>query len=454
MTAADIRPRLIVGLGATGASVARWLTQAGLPFAVTDSRANPPGLDAIGDAPRALGALASPLPLTELAEAIISPGVALTEPLVQALRAAGVPIVGDVELFARAFRALPRGADGYPLAVGITGSNGKSTVTALVGAIAEAAGLRVAVGGNFGTPVLDLLDPAVQLYVLELSSFQLETTDCLPLRAATMLNVSQDHLDRHGTMSAYTAAKARVYAHAEVAVINRDDAATRTGADAAARVVSFGLGAPEDEQYGLIEHEGERWAAYGATPLFPVSSLKIEGAHNAANALAAFALARAVGLGETAIFKGLYAFPGLAHRCEWVADLDGVSWINDSKGTNVGASLAALQGLTGPLVWLGGGQGKGQDFTPLRAPLKDKARLAVLFGVDAAQIETALAGVVPVRRVADLDEAVAVARASAQHGDRVLLSPACASLDQFKNYEARGARFRELVRALTPESTA
>ena len=474
---------LVVGLGKSGTSTARYLAREGAALTLTDSRAAPPGVaelrELIPQTAFHVGVLAAPQPYTQFDFAVVSPGVSLEDPFVVALKAANVELIGDIELFARACTA--------PV-IGITGSNGKSTVTELVGAMAQAAGMRVAVGGNLGTPALDLLDPAVQLYVLELSSFQLETTYSLKLAAATVLNISPDHLDRHGSIERYTAAKARIYAHAETAVVNRDDRATHTGAHTAQKVLSFGLDAPAKGHYGLIgvvadglewpsapmsdrpgmagpgpeeldrprqgrQSESELWAARGATLLFPISSLKIEGMHNAANALAAFALAEAAGINEAGIFKGLFSFPGLAHRCEWVADIAGVSWINDSKGTNVGATLAALNGLTGPLIWLGGGQGKGQDFTPLRSPLVAKARAAILFGEDAGRVEADLAGQVPVRRVADLDAAVAEARQLAQHGDRVLLSPACASLDQFRNYEARGAHFRDLVQTLSLEKT-
>ena len=433
---------LVVGLGKSGASSARHLAREGAKLTLTDSRAAPPGVDELraqvpGD--YRLGGFAAAEPLSQYSFAAISPGVPLDDPFVARLRAAKVELLGDIELFARAAQA--------PV-IGITGSNGKSTVTTLVGEMAKAAGWNVGVGGNLGTPALDLLDDARRLYVLELSSFQLETTDSLKLVAATILNVSPDHLDRHGSLAAYIAAKARIYRHAQTAVTNRDDRATHTGAHTAQRVVSFGLDEPAKNHYGLVEAEGRTCAARGATPLFPLSGLKIHGLHNVANALAAFALADAAGVPEVAIFKALYAFPGMPHRCEWVADLDQVSWINDSKGTNVGATLAALQGLQGPLVWLGGGQGKGQDFTALRAPLRDKARAAILFGQDAERLERDLGSAVRTVRVADLAQAIAQARALAQPGDRVLLSPACASLDQFRNYEERGARFRELVRAL------
>ena len=437
---------LVVGLGKSGASTVRYLAREGARLVLTDSRAAPPGLDELKAlAPEAaiqVGAFAAPEPLSQFAFAVISPGVPLDDPFIVRLRQAKLELIGDIELFARAVGDTP--------VIGITGSNGKSTVTELVGAMARESGVRVGVGGNLGTPALDLLDDAVQLYVLELSSFQLETTESLKLVAATVLNISPDHLDRHGSIERYTAAKARIYAHAQTAIVNRDDRSTHTGAHTARRVLSFGPDAPAKNHYGLIQHDGEPWAARGDTPLFPLASLKIEGRHNAANALAAFALAEAAGLNEAGIFAALFSFPGLAHRCEWVADLDGVSWINDSKGTNVGATLAALQGLNGPLVWIAGGQGKGQDFSALRGPLTEKARAAILFGQDAGAIEKDLAGKVEVKRVDDLAAAVAVARGIARHGDRVLLSPACASLDQFRNYEERGSRFRELVQGLRP----
>lgn len=442
---------LVVGLGKSGDSAARYLAREGATLSLTDSRAEPPAVDALraalgtGHAFR-LGGFAADRPLASFAFAVISPGVPLDDPFIDALRAAKVELLGDIELFARHLA----GSDAR--VIGITGSNGKSTVTTLIGEMARAAGWHAGVGGNLGQPALDLLDAAVQLYVLELSSFQLETISTLHLSAATILNISPDHLDRHGSLERYVAAKARIYAHADVAIVNRDDLPTQSQAHTARRIVSFGFDAPEAGNYGLVDLDGQTFAARGSVrgpePLFPLSGLRIEGRHNAANALAAVALAEAAGIPETGIFKGVYGFAGLPHRCEWVADLDGVAWINDSKGTNVGATLAALEGLNGPLVWLGGGQGKGQDFSALRAPLQQKARAVILFGADAAQIERDLGTGLAVTRVDTLDEAVREARAAARHGDRVLLSPACASLDQFRNYEARGAHFRDCVRAL------
>ncbi len=439
------RKILVVGLGKSGAATVRYLAGAGAALVLTDSRADPAGLDqlraAVPQSEIHLGAFDAPQPWSQFACAVVSPGVPLDDPFVAGLRQAGVDILGDIELFAR--------AAGAPV-IGITGSNGKSTVTTLVGEMAAAAGLNAGVGGNLGTPALDLLDarngPQKTLFVLELSSFPLETTHTLKLAAATILNVSPDHLDRHGSVERYTAAKARIYAHAQTAVVNRDDRATHTGTHLARRIVSFGLDAPAEGHYGLLEHDGQQWLACGAERLAPLAALRIKGLHNAANALAALALADAAGIPRRGSLRALTEFKGLPHRCEWVAELGGVTWINDSKGTNVGASLAALQGLEGPLLWLGGGQGKGQDFTALRGPLRDKARAAIVFGEDAACIERDLGGALPVRRVADLAAAVEQARQLARPGDRVLLSPACASLDQFRNYEERGLRFAAMVR--------
>ena len=454
---------LVVGLGKSGAATARYLAGAGAALVLTDSREAPGGIEQVRAAvPQGefhLGAFHAPQPWSQFAFAVISPGVPLDDPFIAALRQEKIEVIGDVELFARAAAA--------PV-IGITGSNGKSTVTTLVGEMAAAAGLRAGVGGNLGTPALDLLDAQAQLYVLELSSFQLETTETLKLVAATILNVSPDHLDRHGSVERYTAAKARIYAHAQTAVVNRDDRATHTGAHLARNIVSFGLEPPAPGHYGLIEQDGALWLAappegsgvsadgarlqasssrFQPTALLPLSALKIQGLHNAANVLAALALADAAGIPRAGSLRAMTAFKGLPHRCEWVAEVGGVTWINDSKGTNVGASLAALQGFSGPLLWLGGGQGKGQDFTALRGPLKEKARAAIVFGEDAMRIERDLGGALPVQRVADLAAAVDAARKLAQAGDRVLLSPACASLDQFRNYEERGARFAALVRA-------
>ena len=430
---------LVIGLGKTGASAVRFLLREGAEVTVTDSRANPPGLNEVkslaGVEFRLGGFYAPAAPKL----AVLSPGVSPQEAFVRELVAARVEVVGDVELFAR--KALA------PV-IGITGANGKSTVTSLVGEMARVAGVRAPTGGNLGTPALDLLDETAQLYVLELSSFQLETARSLRCKAATVLNLSEDHLDRHGSFDAYAAAKARIYTGCETAIVNRDDAAVMKWAPQ--NPVSFGLTAPSVGHYGLIRDGGEAWLARGPQKLLPVSALKIAGWHNAANALAALALADAAGIPRDAALTALREFPGLRHRCEFVAEIGGVRWYNDSKGTNVGATLAALQGLSGPLVWLGGGQGKGQDFSPLCAPLTEKGRAAVVYGQDADALEACLKQTLPTHREPDLVATVSRARALAQAGDTVLLSPACASLDQFRNYEERGARFCALVKGDSP----
>ncbi len=434
---------LVVGLGLSGVSALRYLVRAGADVVVTDSRTAPSGIDALRaefpDVAFHLGAFIAPQPLVQFAEAVVSPGVSLAEPFVRELIEAGVPIVGDVELFARAAGATP--------VVGITGSNGKSTVTTLVGEMARAAGVKVAVGGNLGTPALDLLADGVELYVLELSSFQLETTHTLRCKAATILNLSQDHLDRHGSMAHYGSVKARIYSGCEIAVVNRDDAAT---AASNLSVRSFGLDAPQVQgQYGLVGQGSELGLAVAGSPaLIQLSELRIFGLHNAANALAALALADAAGIDRVASLRALKAFGGLSHRCEFVGELQGVRYFNDSKGTNVGSTLAALNGLPAPIVWLGGGQGKGQSFTGLREPLARQGRAAVLFGQDAGLIENDIIGALPVYREADMSSALQRARVLAQTGDQVLLSPACASFDQFRSYVDRGDQFRAAVRAL------
>ncbi len=433
---------LIIGLGLSGAATLCHLAARQAQLVVTDSRAQPAGVETLrAQFPAVefrLGGLSAPPPLSQFAMAVVSPGVPLDEPLLCALRAEGVEIVGDIELFARAARA--------PV-IGITGSNGKSTVTTLVGEMARAAGLRVAVGGNLGPPALDLLDDEVELYVLELSSFQLETTTSLRCVAASLLNLSPDHLDRHGTMAQYAAAKARIFAGCGCAIVNRDDTAVMALAPAGAR--SFGVEAPPAMQYGLIETLAGPQLALGEEALLPRSELKIFGLHNAANALAALALADAAGVARDASLAALRRFAGLPHRCAFVAKVAGVDYFNDSKGTNVGATLAALNGLPAPIVWLGGGQGKGQSFAELRPTLAHKARAAVLFGEDAALIENDIYGALPVWRETDLRGALQRARSVAAPGDRVLLSPACASFDQFTSYVDRGQQFSAAVQELT-----
>ncbi|HEX7966401.1 MAG TPA: UDP-N-acetylmuramoyl-L-alanine--D-glutamate ligase [Gammaproteobacteria bacterium] len=437
---------LIVGLGKTGLSCARFLAAHGEEIAITDSRERPPGLAELRallpDAAVFLGGFSEDA-LRRADRIVLSPGVAAGSPFIAKARSLGLPVLGDIELFAHYARA--------PI-VGITGANGKSTVTTLLGVMAEQAGKKVRVGGNLGTPALDLLaSDEPDLYVLELSSFQLEITDSLPCVAATVLNLSADHMDRYAGMAEYAAAKARIFRHCRTAVLNREDPLVRVMAGDVKRRVSFGLDAPQPGDYGVHGAGADEWLARGAEKLIPASVLRIQGRHNLANALAALALGEAAGLPLPAMLTALEGFHGLPHRMAFVAAVQGVSYYDDSKGTNVGATLAAVQGVTQPLVLVAGGDGKGQDFAPLAAALADKARAVVLLGKDADEIEKALAGRVPSRRVKDMDAAVQAAAGLAQPGDLVLLSPACSSLDMFDNFEHRGRVFAAAVRRLAGE---
>lgn len=431
---------VVVGLGKTGLACARHLAAAGAAVAVTDSRTAPPGLERcrreLPDVELRLGGFDAAL-LAEAAEIVISPGVSLKEPALAAALARGVPVVSEIELFARVARA--------PV-VAITGSNGKSTVTTLVGLMAERAGVDVAVGGNLGTPALELLrQPEPALYVLELSSFQLETTESLRPAAATVLNISADHMDRYDSLEEYAAAKARIFRRAEAAVLNADDPMVMAMA-AAGRTVAFSVAGPQPDGFGVTERDGDLWLVRDGQLLLPAGDVRIPGRHNLANALAALALGEAVGLPLPAMAEVLREFPGLPHRTQWVGEARGVAWYDDSKGTNVGATLAAVQGMSQPVVLIAGGDGKGQDFAPLRAALRQKARAVVLIGRDAPLIEQAIAGAVPTVRAVDMDDAVRQARTLAQAGDVVLLSPACASFDMFEGYAHRGQVFRDAVR--------
>jgi len=441
---------VIAGLGRTGLSCARYLRARGWRIAVTDSRENPPELAALRELdPQItlrLGGLDASL-LTDAACVVTSPGLSPEEPFFAEARRRGVEIVGDVELFALAVDA--------PV-VGITGTNGKSTVTTLVGRMAQRAGLNVRVGGNLGSPALELLLDAqrdsrrTDLYVLELSSFQLETTMSLDLRVAAVLNVTADHLDRYRSLEHYAAAKARIFGRCDAAVINLDDPLVVAMAPRGARTLSFSLLSPMGADYCVTEPAGTSgwWLAKGTQALLPLSALKITGLHNAANALAALAIGEALALPLEDMLAELRNFPGLAHRSQWVASIDGVTYIDDSKGTNVGATLAAVAGTRGPVVLIAGGEGKGQDFSALRAAFASKVRAVVLIGRDADEIDRVLNGVCLIERAATLEGAVRAAARLARAGDTVLLSPACASLDMFRDYAHRGTVFSEAVRKL------
>jgi UDP-N-acetylmuramoylalanine--D-glutamate ligase len=440
---------VIAGLGKTGLSCARFLLAHGWSIAVTDTRAQPPELAQLlalaPNVPVRLGGLDASL-LEGALCVVASPGLSLAEPFFSEARRRGLEIVGDIELFSRAVDA--------PVA-GITGTNGKSTVTTLVGRMAERAGLRVRMGGNLGEPALDLLGAAesdaqkTELYVLELSSYQLEATQSLDLKAAAVLNVTPDHMDRYATIEDYALAKARIFARCDTAVINLDDPLVVAMPRPGQRTLSFSLRASIGADYAVMTGADSKWwLSRRGVPLMPVSSLKIQGLHNAANALAALALGEALGLPLPAMLSELVSFPGLPHRSQWVADVNGVTYVNDSKGTNVGATLAAVAGMSGPLVIIAGGDGKNQDFTPLRDAFRGKVRHTVLIGRDAAAIARVLTGVCTLEQVASLEEAVRAAARSARPGDTVLLSPACASLDMFRDYTHRGAVFTQAVKEL------
>ena len=433
---------VIVGLGATGLSCVRHLRALGWRLAVTDTRSAPPQLAALTalDAriPVRLGGL-DPSLLADAMCVVASPGVPLSGPFFDEARRRGLSIVGDIELFARAVDA--------PVA-GVTGTNGKSTVTTLLARMAQRAGVKVRAGGNLGEPALELLGSGSELYVLELSSYQLETTDTLDCRAATVLNVSPDHLDRYPSLEAYAAAKARIFARCDTAVINLDDPLVVAMPRAARHTLSFSLRASIGADYAVTAREHEWWLTRQGVPLLPVARLRIKGLHNAANALAALALGEALALPLPAMLAELESFTGLPHRSQWVADVGGVTYIDDSKGTNVGATLAAVAGMPGPLILIAGGDGKNQDFTPLAAAFRGKVRHTVLIGRDAPLLARALSGVGTLERCDTLPQAVQAAARAAQPGDTVLLSPACASFDMFTDYRQRGAVFAQAVREL------
>lgn len=445
---------LVLGLGETGFSVLRWLAKQGAVLSVADSRDNPPNMeDLIRRMPQVAiypGKFKQEV-LLDAELIVISPGVPLAHPAVQAAIKQGIPVIGDVELFAQ-YRSK------NAKVIGITGSNGKTTVTTLVGEMCKEAGLKTIVAGNIGLPVLDALQMETpDIYVLELSSFQLETTGNLSLDVATVLNVCEDHMDRYASVADYAAAKARILAHAKVVVLNRDDAITlaMTNNIFSGKTVTFGLNAaPTANDVGVIDHAGVHYLASGQRRLCKTSELKITGQHNVANALAAAALCSAVGIEKIAITHALRNFKGLPHRVEWIANIDDVDFFDDSKGTNVGATCAAILGMTKndkpqKVVLIAGGDGKGQDFTPLASALQANSHAVVLIGRDASLIEAVLVKTnIPIYRAADLPEAVNIAKKLAQAGDAVLLSPACASFDMFKNYVHRAEVFVEAVKSL------
>ena len=439
--------KVVAGLGISGVSAVNFLHEQGYRVAVTDSRETPPGHDQIpAEVKTSFGQLDLEL-LLQAEEIILSPGLAPQLPEIQQVIAKGIPVVSDIQLLRR--------ATDVPI-VAITGSNAKSTVTTLIGQMSQNAGRKVAVGGNLGRPALDLLKDQPELIVLELSSFQLETTSNLNAAVAVVLNMSEDHLDRHGDMFGYHKAKHRIFQGVKKVVYNRDDSLTRPLVPDQTPMQSFGLNAPDLNQYGILrEDNGTLWLARGRERLIKSSELYIQGTHNVANALACLALGEAIGLPRDSMLETLTQFKGLEHRCEYVKTVHGVRYYNDSKGTNVGATLAAIDGLgaaiepqQGKVVVILGGQGKGQDFSLLKDSVAKYVKVAILIGEDAPILQTALQGSTELIQAQSLKQAVELAQAKTTEHDVVLLSPACASFDMFTGYPDRGHQFVACVNTL------
>jgi UDP-N-acetylmuramoylalanine--D-glutamate ligase len=441
---------VVLGLGMTGLSAAGWAARQGARVSVADTRADPPCAPQLRAGLPQIQLTTGPITDATLSGAqmlIISPGLAPDQPAIRAAVDQGVELVGDVELFAR---ALPPGQK----VLAITGSNGKTTVTTLTAELLRAAGIEAATLGNIGEPALDVLVAREKarwpdVFVAELSSFQLETTSSLKPVAASVLNVTQNHLDRYRGIEEYAAAKARIFAGGGEQILNRGDARSLAMAIPGRIVQTFGDGIPQGEhEWGLVERKGATWLARGGALLLAANELALVGRHNALNALAALALASTVAKIDAKVLAALAAFRGLPHRMERVAEIAGVLFVNDSKGTTVAASLAALEGIGRPAVLIAGGEGKGQDFAPLKPAVEAHCRAVILLGRDAPAIAAALSGATPAVEFAPvLEVAVARAIARARNGDAVLLSPACASLDMFRDYVERGERFKAAVAA-------
>ena len=428
----------VIGLGVTGLATVRFLLKQGVKPVLMDTRLKVAGIETI-PAEKVDGIYFGELDANRLARMdvlLVSPGLDTSHPAIRFATAQGAQLMGDVELFAL--------CNEKPV-VAVTGSNGKSTVTKLTEHMLNCSGMQALAAGNIGLAVLDALERTdAKVYVLELSSFQLDTTHSLKLRAAANLNVTEDHLDRHGTMAAYTAAKQRIYLHTDVAIYNAEDPLTRP-LGCAAPQIGLNLQQPQDG-YGLVQQQGEIWLLVDGAPLLPVTQMSMVGRHNQFNALASCALALAVGCSREALVQALKTYQPLPHRCALVADHAGVRWVNDSKATNVGATLAAIAGLRadvpGKLILIAGGDGKGVDFTELATVLRQQVDQVITLGRDGPAIAALVPGSI---EVADLTAAVKQAAALARAGDMVLLSPACASLDMFKNYEERGRLFADAV---------
>ena len=437
---------VVVGLGKTGLSCVRYLYAQGKQVIVMDTRALPPGLDEFqSNYPNVqciLGYLDEGI-LVNSDEIILSPGLALSTPEIKSALDKKVTVRGDIDLFAEAANA--------PI-VAITGSNGKSTVTTLLGNMAKKAGLNVGVGGNLGIPVLDLLDDTKDLYVLELSSFQLETTHQLKAQSVVLLNLSEDHMDRYANKMAYLQAKQRIFRGAKNIIVNDDETLSSPLVNNSMKLIHFGLKASDLDKFSIIKKEGQTYLSKGFDALIPVNELKIRGEHNISNALAALALGHSVGIAMPAMLDALKEFKGLEHRCQFVRSISGVEFVNDSKGTNPGSVITALNSLgkdiKGKVVLIAGGDSKGADLSTLYDAVKRYVKALVLIGTDAVKFESLLGLIVPVHHEVTMEDAVEKANSIAVMGDLVLLSPACASFDMFKSYEQRGDVFIKEVMSL------
>ena len=436
---------VVVGLGKTGLSCVRYLSKQGLNIAVTDSRLEPSELISFNkeftSVPAYLGEISENI-LLAADQIILSPGVSLEEASIKRAIANGIPVIGDVELFCQKAEA--------PI-IAISGSNGKSTVTTLVAEMTVNAGLKTCVGGNLGTPVLDLLtETTPDVYVLELSSFQLETTFSLNAHASVVLNVSPDHMDRYASLEDYASAKNKIYSGQGVMVINKDDAIVEAMTDASRKRIGFSLDKPEGNDFGLLIEGDDVFLCQGKEKIINQTELLIKGEHNTLNALAAMALADCIDVPKQAMIETLKTFKGLEHRCQLVKIINGVSWYNDSKATNVGACVASIKGLceTGEIILIAGGDSKGADLSGLQPVVKEYVKKVLLLGIDANKIKQTIGSVVDCQFVTDMVDAVNKANDFAKAGDLVLLAPACASLDMYRNYQERGDVFVNAVNAL------
>ena len=431
---------IVVGLGSTGISVAYFMQKLGFNFAISDSRDKPPLEDAffqvMPDTPVFTGGFDNSA-FQVATHLVVSPGVSLLEKSIVKAVANGARIVSDIDLFACSVDV--------PI-VAITGSNGKSTVTTMLGEMAKSSGMLVGVGGNLGTPALELLAQSADLFVLELSSFQLERTHILNAAAATVLNISADHLDRHDDIASYAREKQSVFRGTGVMVINLDDPIVKDMTLSSRQVLTFSI--KESADFCIDFKDGVEYLMLKNECLMALAELPLEGRHNAANALAALALGTAIGLEAVAMCDALKVFKGLDHRMQRVAEIRGVTWVNDSKATNIGACVAALEGYDRKVILIAGGDAKGADMNDLTPVIKEKAKSVVLMGKDAGLIKQALNGCVPIYEANNMIQAVQMCADLADMGDSVLLSPACASLDQYKNYQDRGNQFSKAVLGL------